>query len=638
MRDRALSQHQTQWSAVDMFCPGLQAVLHMTTVHRQFESHEEDAIDALKRRISHMKAVTSDWPRSKAHRSTGCTGQATAMDVRYHANVWALTHGKMPFKAPLPKALDDRIKIWFSSIDRRSGQSLTPKDVAKALEMGGITSDKHGVMRLIQSIDLDDSGTIELHEFEVFIREVVARARLIDESTILLPSGQMLVLGDVVSNSTRQNILHDMIAGGDRRVRWAHDEGDKALEVIESQRALARMVMRHQKILKRRSSILLRPSDIANSKLQGGLSGLVSHRSSTLTRQDTFARLAAAEVLKVPVTRNHYGDRRKRFRKMLKTCVSDTRPVMESMLQTLCGNPPQCSASDKTQRSHVDSGDVTAEHHQESSFVLSLLKAQEQRPAMQAPAKDIVQDQKAVLRTFVDRHLDRIEHGLQDSADSVSCAEPHSLLLQPPICPSSSSFTFGKPGETESADIITRGSHGQQKVKLQPLSSSTLAESAPNEIDCQHTGHSVNLALAPVHTSVVRGSTSGPSRTASALISTLHDRVCQVANNKKTRNLHFQWNRHFKIAKGSDLESPWHDLAKVTTGVPQKAKLRLLRDGGLAATPLLPTMCQQDLETRRRLRPLPEHVASKHMACTWNRRHGVRPPYVSSGAATLLHA
>lgn len=33
--------------------------------------------------------------------------------------------------------------------------------------MGGMASDKHSVMQLIRSIDLDDSGTIELHEFEV---------------------------------------------------------------------------------------------------------------------------------------------------------------------------------------------------------------------------------------------------------------------------------------------------------------------------------------------------------------------------------------------------------------------------------------------------------------------------------------
>lgn len=94
-------------------------------------------------------------------------------------------------QAPLPKALDDRIKVWFSSIDRSSGQSLTAKDVAKALEMGGITSDKHSAMKLIQSIDLDGSGTIELNEFEVFIREIVARGHLIDDSTVMLPSGQV---------------------------------------------------------------------------------------------------------------------------------------------------------------------------------------------------------------------------------------------------------------------------------------------------------------------------------------------------------------------------------------------------------------------------------------------------------------
>ena len=128
---------------------------------------------------------------------------------------------------------------------------------------------------------------------------------------------QMLVLGDIVSNATRQNILHDMIAGGDRRARWAHDEGDKALAVIESQRNLAHMVTCHQKTLRRRSSILMRPSDIACTLPSGVQATGASARKLAISRQDTFARLAAAEASKLPKATDRYRSRRKHFRKVI---------------------------------------------------------------------------------------------------------------------------------------------------------------------------------------------------------------------------------------------------------------------------------------------------------------------------------
>lgn len=127
----------------------------------------------------------------------------------------------------------------------------------------------------------------------------------------------MLVLGDLVSNSTRQNILRDMIAGGERRARWAHSEGDKALEVIESQRTLAHMVIRHQNTLRRRSSILLRPLDITDRKAPVLTSGHASGRALTPTRQSTLARLAAAETHKGNMAINPYRLRHRRFRKVL---------------------------------------------------------------------------------------------------------------------------------------------------------------------------------------------------------------------------------------------------------------------------------------------------------------------------------
>lgn len=123
---------------------------------------------------------------------------------------------------------------------------------------------------------------------------------------------QMLVLGDMVSNSTRQNMLHDMIAGGDRRARWAHEAGEKALAVIESQRNLAQMVMSHRETMKRHASILLRPSDMAEASPATLRPDQAASPVHDLTRQVTFARLAAAEAATQPKTKS----RRKRFRQV----------------------------------------------------------------------------------------------------------------------------------------------------------------------------------------------------------------------------------------------------------------------------------------------------------------------------------
>lgn len=122
----------------------------------------------------------------------------------------------------------------------------------------------------------------------------------------------MLVLGEIVSNSTRQNMLRDMIAGGDRRARWAHKAGEKALEVIESQRNLAHMVMCHRETLKRHASILLRPSDLAEASPATLRSDQATAPAHAITRRSTFARLAAAEVRTQPKTKS----RRKQFRQV----------------------------------------------------------------------------------------------------------------------------------------------------------------------------------------------------------------------------------------------------------------------------------------------------------------------------------
>lgn len=63
------------------------------------------------------------------------------------------------------------------------------------------------VDKLVSMMDLDDSGSVDLHEFEVFIREQVARGHLIDDCALLLPSGETLTLSQMVTNQTRRNLV-----------------------------------------------------------------------------------------------------------------------------------------------------------------------------------------------------------------------------------------------------------------------------------------------------------------------------------------------------------------------------------------------------------------------------------------------
>lgn len=61
---------------------------------------------------------------------------ADAADVRSHANNWALSHKKRVFKAPLPQALEQRIRLWFQSLDRSSSGALSKDEMAAAMDMG----------------------------------------------------------------------------------------------------------------------------------------------------------------------------------------------------------------------------------------------------------------------------------------------------------------------------------------------------------------------------------------------------------------------------------------------------------------------------------------------------------------------
>jgi hypothetical protein len=67
---------------------------------------------------------------------------AEAADMRAHANSWALAHKKMLFKAPLPAALEHRIRLWFQSLrpdhslEKSCSGALSKDEMAAAMEMG----------------------------------------------------------------------------------------------------------------------------------------------------------------------------------------------------------------------------------------------------------------------------------------------------------------------------------------------------------------------------------------------------------------------------------------------------------------------------------------------------------------------
>lgn len=50
---------------------------------------------------------------------------------------------------------------------------------------------------------------------------------------------QTLPLADIVTALTRQNILSDMLRGGDARSKWSAAEGDNALKIIRAKRKMA---------------------------------------------------------------------------------------------------------------------------------------------------------------------------------------------------------------------------------------------------------------------------------------------------------------------------------------------------------------------------------------------------------------
>jgi hypothetical protein len=115
--------------------------------------------------------------------------------------------------------------------------------------------------------------------------------------------------------------VHDMIAGGDNRDRWTHDDGRKALQAIHAQRIINEIVNQHRNRLQSSTDTdscltdALRSVDAAVQAAEGPV-----HLAAGEAR--ALAQLAAAEVARNGYTRRQFKTRRRQFRKVwvLKQC------------------------------------------------------------------------------------------------------------------------------------------------------------------------------------------------------------------------------------------------------------------------------------------------------------------------------
>ena len=211
---------------------------------------------------------------------------------------------------------------------------------------------------------------------------------------------------------------------------------------------------------------------------------------------------------------------------------------METMLQTLCRTRTGLLSLARVEGSAESCSVVQARPGLQNSLLLSLLDVQQQH----FPAQHVVERGAATPEMLQDVHLQRLQ-GLQ-VAEPESCAQMPSLLLQPPSHAPTSRCMFTKLPQTCSSKVVQKGSQGREKSRLQSLGSDT----ASYELDGRQNG---SLVLAPTDASPRHGN-FGPNRTASAVISSLYDRVQKPCGSSKARNLQFQWNRNFVIAQGSN--------------------------------------------------------------------------------------
>lgn len=116
--------------------------------------------------------------------------------------------------------------------------------------------------------------------------------------------------------------VHDMIAGGQVRARWADEDGEKALEAIHAQRTVTDIVRHHRTAMESFAATRNSYSKSSRRSTDAPLDGADAELPAGSSEAGAVAKLAAAEAVKYGYTRRQYKSRRRQFRKVcLKSAV-----------------------------------------------------------------------------------------------------------------------------------------------------------------------------------------------------------------------------------------------------------------------------------------------------------------------------
>lgn len=240
---------------------------------------------------------------------------------------------------------------------------------------------------------------------------------------------------------------------------------------------------------------------------------------------------------------------------ILRDCVKDTRPAIDNMLQTLSGNQSGGLDLEASRESLEELLDRTIrcaelnEQHQQSLILLSL-SPQDKPHSLSYCAADRLETGPSRCEEV---HLKRLEKGLQELDAPEACTQTPSLMLQRVGQGSPSHFSLARVAQTHAAKPGTRKYRGFHQPALLPIPTEVLEHGCS---DHPERGGDDILGLANMDASPRRATFAQVGRSASAVISSLHDRVQQQCSGVSGRNLQFQWNRQFVITQGTQAGAP----------------------------------------------------------------------------------
>lgn len=114
---------------------------------------------------------------------------------REQVNDWARIHDKRRTRAQIPKGQEAMYDAWFGAIDLDKGGTIDAQELANAMAGSGLPLERKVVTAFISLMDSDSSGEVDLEEFKDFTCTQITRGNAVNESTLVLPDGEVLRLG-----------------------------------------------------------------------------------------------------------------------------------------------------------------------------------------------------------------------------------------------------------------------------------------------------------------------------------------------------------------------------------------------------------------------------------------------------------